>query len=179
MHSQIENTLTSVTSEKPDAARLLITWGHIHECVHIYMSINTYSVVSHMHAHVHIHAHRNPLPAWKAINLVLKNCHYCMALECVLRRVTSLAPHTSLHSLLKQAQCNNRSRRPQTGFNYRSHLCTQNIQNVQYFQASRTILTSFTSHLKSASNTTSHTLPWNFVLWMLRTGPETATRSNH
>lgn len=131
---------------------------YMNVCTSTCLQIHT-GMVSHIHVRVHIHAHRTPLPALKEINLVLKNCHYCMALECMLRRVTSPAPHTSLHSLLKRAQCKNRSRQPQVGLNYRRHLRTQNIQNVQHPQASRTILTSFTSSLKSASNITSHALP--------------------
>ena len=159
MPSQIENTLTTVTSKNLDAARLLITWGHVHECVHIYVSVNSLGMVLHMHAHAHIHEHRTPLPASKAINLVLKNCHYCMALECMLQRVTSPALHTLLHSPLKWAQCNSSSRWPPGQFKLQKPPL-----HPEYAEC---ILPGFKNHpnifinnSKSASNTTYHTLPW-------------------
>lgn len=106
-----------------------------------------------MNAQVDIHAHRIPLPAPKEINLVLKNCHYCFGMHIAKGHIPCTAHLTTFTA---QTSSESRSRRPQLGLNYRSHLCTQNLKNMQHLQASRTILTSFTNNLKSASNATSH-----------------------
>lgn len=69
MHLQIENAIKAITSKKWCCK---IDWGHIHKCVHIYISLSTEGTVSYMYACLHIHALRPQLPTLQAINLVFK-----------------------------------------------------------------------------------------------------------